>query len=44
MKKVITLTLFIISVAQIRAQEKKILDSINFYGALPIQVAVFDKK
>lgn len=28
----------------VSAQEKKILDSINFYGALPIQVAVFDKK
>jgi predicted porin len=28
----------------LRAQERKIVDSVGFYGALPIQLAIFDKK
>jgi predicted porin len=44
MKKSYLLLICVLSGSLLLAQDKKILDSINFYGALPIQVAIFDKK
>jgi predicted porin len=44
MRKSILFNLLLFCGSFLFAQEKKILDSINFYGALPIQLAIFDKK
>lgn len=44
MRKSLLLCFLVFSGIIVSAQEKKILDSIDFYGALPIQLAVFDKK
>jgi len=43
-KKSVILLAGLFSSAAMFGQGTKILDSINFYGSLPIQVAIFDKK
>jgi predicted porin len=44
MKRTLFVIVGILTLNLLEAQDKKVLDSINFYGALPIQVALFDKK